>query len=141
MSENIHDKGYKRMLSKKKNFLSLLKDFINEPWTSDITEDNLELIDKEFVLKDFTEKEADIIYKVTYEGREFIVYCLLELQSTVDYTHERKHPPKFNMKFSRVSLHSRKRKAHFFSLAGIYDAFPAVGLYGGVAAENIYGYA
>jgi hypothetical protein len=37
-------------------------------------------------LKDFTEKEADIIYKLKYKGREIIFYCLLELQSTVDYT-------------------------------------------------------
>jgi len=86
LPENIHDKGYKRILSVKKNFLDTHRSFIREPWVWDITEDNLTLIDKEFILKDFTEKEADIIYKVSYKGREFIFYCLLELQSGVDYT-------------------------------------------------------
>ncbi len=36
-----------------------------------INEDNIVLIDKEFILEDFKE-EADLIYKVNIEGRDII---------------------------------------------------------------------
>ena len=86
MSENIHDKGYKGILGKKKNFLSLLKNFVHEPWISEIQEEDLELIDKEFISVNFKQKEADIIYKLSFKGKEVFFYCLLELQSSVDYS-------------------------------------------------------
>ena len=86
MSEKIHDKGYKRILAQKKNFLSFLQTFVQAEWVSEITEESLTLIDKEFIPKDFKEREADIIYSVKLNGKEVIFYCLLELQSSVDYT-------------------------------------------------------
>ena len=89
MAENIHDKGYKRLLSKKRNFLNMLKDFIGESWVGQISEEDLVLIDKEFILKDFKEKEADVIYSVKLkdaDNTEVLFYCLIELQSSVDYT-------------------------------------------------------
>jgi predicted transposase YdaD len=36
MPENIHDKGYKRILSKKRNFLDLLKHHIKAQWVDRI---------------------------------------------------------------------------------------------------------
>jgi len=86
MSDQIHDKGYKRILSQKKQFLSLLKDYIREPWMQSLTEDNLELVEGSFIPSDFKDKEADIVYKLNINGKDVIVYCLLELQSTVDFT-------------------------------------------------------
>jgi predicted transposase/invertase (TIGR01784 family) len=86
MPEKVHDKGYKRILSKKKNFLDLLKCHVQASWVNELREENLELIDKQFILKDFRDKEADIIYKATLDGRQAIFYVLLELQATVDYT-------------------------------------------------------
>ena len=89
MAEKIHDKGYKRILSKKKHFLSLLKDYISESWVTQINEDDLLLVNKEFILKDFKSKEADIIYRVKLndaDKTEVLFYCLIELQSGVDYT-------------------------------------------------------
>ncbi len=83
---NTHDKGYRRILTKKKHFISLLHSFIKEDWAQDINEDDIELIDKKFVTKDFRDKEADIIYRVNLHGRQIIFYCLLELQSSVDFT-------------------------------------------------------
>jgi hypothetical protein len=41
LPENIHDKGYKQMLSKKANFLSLLRNFIDEPWVRELKEETL----------------------------------------------------------------------------------------------------
>lgn len=48
-----HDLGYKHILSSKKNFLQFLKGFVKKDWVDLIKEDNLILIDKEFILKDF----------------------------------------------------------------------------------------
>jgi predicted transposase/invertase (TIGR01784 family) len=44
----------------------------------------VELVDKTFILQDFKDKEADLVYKVKMDGKEVYFY-LLELQSTVDF--------------------------------------------------------
>ncbi len=70
MPENIHDKGYRRLLGKKRNFLSLVRDFIAEPWVYGLKEENLELVDKNFIPPDFREKESDLIYQATVQDRK-----------------------------------------------------------------------
>jgi predicted transposase/invertase (TIGR01784 family) len=82
---NEHDLGYKHILSHKKNFVEFLKGFVKKDWVKLIEEENLVLIDKEFILEDFKEEEADIVYKVNIDGNEIIFYILLELQSKVDF--------------------------------------------------------
>jgi predicted transposase/invertase (TIGR01784 family) len=82
---NEHDVGYKHILSNKKNFIDFLKGFVKKDWVNLIEEENLILIDKEFIQEDFKEKEADIVYKVNIDGKDIIFYILLELQSKVDY--------------------------------------------------------
>ena len=86
LPENIHDKGYRRILSNKTNFLNLLKDFVKASWVEEIKEDDIEIIDKSFVPKDFQEKESDLIYRLKFNETEAIFYCLIEFQSSVDYT-------------------------------------------------------
>jgi hypothetical protein len=49
MPEQIHDKGYKRILSKKRNFLDLLKHHIKAQWVDRISEDDLELVNDQYV--------------------------------------------------------------------------------------------
>jgi predicted transposase/invertase (TIGR01784 family) len=78
--------GYKRILSEKKYFISLLHDFIHEDWAKEICEDDVELIDKEFILKDLEDRESDIIYRMKIKNRIVVFYFLLELQSKVDFT-------------------------------------------------------
>jgi len=88
MSDNYrkpHDKRNKEVFRNKKAFLSLLKDHINEPWTKDLNEDSLRLSNKTFILQDFSEKEADVVYEAEINGTKIIFYILLEIQSTVDY--------------------------------------------------------
>ena len=80
-----HDKGYRQILTNKKSFLQLIKSFIKENWVNDINEDDLILVNKSYITKEFTEKEADIVYKLKTRQTEIIFYILLELQSTVDY--------------------------------------------------------
>ena len=82
---NPHDKRHKELFSNKKSFLSLLKDCVKEPWVDKLDEDSLHKSTNSFILQDFAEKEADIVYEATINGTLVIFYILLELQSTVDY--------------------------------------------------------
>ncbi len=55
-------------------------------WAQEIAEQDLILINKSYILQDFSDKEADIIYRLRLRDSEVIFYVLLELQSTVDQT-------------------------------------------------------
>jgi predicted transposase/invertase (TIGR01784 family) len=66
--------------------LDFVKNHIAAPWTEQINADDLELIDGQFVTKDFRDKETDIVYKAKIDGRNIIFYVLLELQSKPDFT-------------------------------------------------------
>jgi predicted transposase/invertase (TIGR01784 family) len=80
------DKGYKQLLANKQTFRELLQTFVGEDWAQEIAEQDLILINKSYILQDFSDKEADIIYKLRLRESEVIFYVLLELQSTVDQT-------------------------------------------------------
>ncbi len=80
-----HDRAYKDIFTNKKSFLNLLKSFIHEPWVKEIDENGLELINRSYILPDYIKKETDIVYRLKIAEREIIFYCLLELQSKVDY--------------------------------------------------------
>ncbi|MCC9294265.1 Rpn family recombination-promoting nuclease/putative transposase [Clostridium sp. WLY-B-L2] len=80
-----HDVGYKYIFSHKETFLELLRGFVKEDWVDLIKSEDLILIDKSYVLEDFSEEESDIVYKVNLDGRDVIFYILLEFQSRVDY--------------------------------------------------------
>lgn len=82
---NVHDVGYKAILSNKKTFVELLKTFVKKDWANQVDESNLVRIDHSYVLQDFSEKESDIVYKLKISDSEVIFYCLLELQSSVDF--------------------------------------------------------
>ena len=81
-----HDLGYKSLLSKKNNFLHLLRKYIGAKWVNEISEDDLMLMDKSFILPDYKDKESDIIYRLRLKGKDIFFYVLLELQSSVDFT-------------------------------------------------------
>ncbi|MGI6649373.1 MAG: Rpn family recombination-promoting nuclease/putative transposase [Bacillota bacterium] len=80
-----HDKGYRQLLANKKTFLQLIKSFVKEPWVENINEEALVKLDRSFVLKDFTDKEADIVYRLKTNDKDIFFYILLELQSSVDF--------------------------------------------------------
>jgi len=83
---NIHDKTYKSFFENKEIFLELLQSFVKESWTSKLTTDGLVQDKSYYVVRDYEEMEADIVYTATIDGQEVIFYILLELQSTVDYS-------------------------------------------------------
>lgn len=80
------DKGYRQLLTNRKTFLELLQTFVGEGWVNEIDESDLILVNKTYVLQDFSDREADIVYRLRLKGTEVIFYVLLELQSTVDHT-------------------------------------------------------
>jgi hypothetical protein len=82
---NPHDKGYKYLLSSEKVFLELLQSFVNASWVQQIDPRRMTRIDKSYILQDFNEKEADLVYRVKLKDQEVIFYLLLEMQSTVDF--------------------------------------------------------
>lgn len=83
---NIHDKGYKDLLTNKNIFEDLIKSFVKKSWSKDISKDNLELVNKSFVLSDYEEMESDILYKAKIGEDEVMFYILVEMQSTPDYS-------------------------------------------------------
>ena len=86
MPDQIYDKSYKTLLSKKRNFLMMLRSFVNKKWVDKIKESSLIRVDTEFVLPDFTKRIADNIYRAEFEDSVFYFYILNELQSTPDFT-------------------------------------------------------
>ena len=45
--ENYHDKGYKELLSKRRNFVKFLRHFVKSEWVKHVEESDLHLCDKE----------------------------------------------------------------------------------------------
>ena len=77
--DNPHDKGYKRIFSIKKNFLDFIKKYIAFYWMMELTEKDLELIDKEFITDQFDTYESDLVYKVNTKKGSVYLFFLLEL--------------------------------------------------------------
>ena len=85
-TDNPHDKGYKRIFSIKKHFLHFIKKYIALEWMMDLKEEDLELIDKEFITDQFDTYESDLVYKVYTKESVVYLFFLLELQSYNDFT-------------------------------------------------------
>jgi predicted transposase/invertase (TIGR01784 family) len=79
-----HDKRYKKLFARTGNIMDFLTNFTEfKELVKDAAEEDFQLIDKEFITKDYRDREADIIYRVRLKDREIIFYLLLELQSSV----------------------------------------------------------
>jgi len=82
-----HDEGYKGILSHNEVFLHFLrKYFASAAWTANISDDELERIDKSFITKEYRKMDSDVIYKLKINNTDVYFYVLLELQSRVDFT-------------------------------------------------------
>jgi hypothetical protein len=89
-----HDKGFRDLLSNVSVFVSLLRAFVKSKWAALVEPDQLELVHTSFVTSGFEKRDADIIYKLKRKRRslksgrlthDVYFYCLLELQSGVDF--------------------------------------------------------
>ncbi len=81
---NIHDSGYKRLLSNRTIFRQLVETFVNEEWVQSLDFDTSEPLDKSFISEHYKETESDLIFKIQGHDREVYIYILIEFQSTVD---------------------------------------------------------
>ncbi|MDR2591532.1 MAG: Rpn family recombination-promoting nuclease/putative transposase, partial [Chitinispirillales bacterium] len=81
-----HDESYKATLSNNEAIFHFLKKYIAEPWTANISTDDIERIDKSFITKEYCHIDSDLIYKLKIDGSDVYFYVLLELQSQVDFT-------------------------------------------------------
>ncbi len=70
---NIHDKSYKTLFSNKQIFLNLINEFTENEWKKDLQADKLILVDKSYILSDYEELEADIVYRANmgHNNRSF----------------------------------------------------------------------
>jgi len=82
-----HDTRSKELFYNKEVFYSLLKDCVKADWIDDLDKDSLKRSSTSYILNDFKQKEADIVYEATNRSgkQKVIFYVLMELQSKVDY--------------------------------------------------------
>lgn len=80
-----HDTSYRFLLSSKKLFVELLRSFVDKGWVDAVDEAKVQTVPRSFILPDFQQKEADIVYQVNVNGQDVLFYLLLELQSSVDF--------------------------------------------------------
>ncbi|MDR1136404.1 MAG: Rpn family recombination-promoting nuclease/putative transposase [Clostridiales Family XIII bacterium] len=69
-NDNKYDKGYRRILSHKRNFYDFVKNHIAAPWVDQLDAEYLKHVNAKFVTKDLKDKESDIIYKAKIENRD-----------------------------------------------------------------------
>lgn len=79
-----HDKGYKELYSNKEVFLDLLHNILRLDWAEDVKPEDLTLVNKSYVAADYSEMESDLVYRMRLDGKDTIVYVLMEMQSAVD---------------------------------------------------------
>lgn len=84
MTTTLHDSGYKKLFSNHTIFRQLVETFIHEEWVKEVDFTQAETLDKSFISNHYKETESDLIYKVTFKGREAYLIILLEFQSSVD---------------------------------------------------------
>ena len=75
-----YDNAYKYLFSNKRIFFQLVTSFVKEDFVTEITLDNIELLDKSFVSDEFLARESDIIYRIKLKDSEVYIYFLLEFQ-------------------------------------------------------------
>ena len=85
-TNNPHDKGYKRIFKVKKNFLDFIQKYVALDWMMELTVEDIELLDKEFVTDQFETYESDFVYKIHVKGNDIYMFFLQELQSSNDFS-------------------------------------------------------
>ncbi len=75
------DKIFKEILSNKKEFLKFIKKYFGNEINKELSENDIERYNKEFITSKFERQEADIVYKIPKEN----LYIIVEHQSKIDY--------------------------------------------------------
>ncbi|MEG0153646.1 MAG: Rpn family recombination-promoting nuclease/putative transposase, partial [Cellulosilyticaceae bacterium] len=83
---HIHDKSYRSFFENKEIFLELLQSFVKEKWTTQLKKEDLHQDSTRYIVRDYDQIEADVVYTATINNQEVVFITLLEFQSSVDYT-------------------------------------------------------
>ncbi len=75
------DKIFKEILSNKKEVINFMKKYFKDEIFENLTENDIEKYNKEFITSRFEKQEADIVYQIPKEN----FYIIIEHQSRVDY--------------------------------------------------------
>ena len=88
LPHDIHDRGYKYLLSFKKIFQQLIEGHVKEEWKDKLDFSKSKRIEKSFIFEAFEAQESDILYKVPLIGanKDVYLYVLIEHQSSVDFS-------------------------------------------------------
>jgi uncharacterized protein YlbG (UPF0298 family) len=70
----FHDHGYKYLFSNPTLVRYLITTFVKEDWVKGIDFTRMEKLDKEFIGEEYDRRESDIIYKVSFQGKEAIIH-------------------------------------------------------------------
>jgi len=79
------DSIFKTVYQNKAMFLMFVQDFIKQDWVKGLTIEDLKLHPSLFPEILETDRESDVVYKITKDENEIFVFIMLENQSTVDY--------------------------------------------------------
>ena len=79
------DSIFKTIFRNKKMFLMFVQSFVKQKWVQEITEDDLEYHPSLFPEIIESDRESDVVYKITKDSEEIYVFIMLENQSTVDF--------------------------------------------------------
>ena len=75
---NRHDKIVRKILSRKKETVKFLNDFLNIE--EKIEEENIEQCSTDFITKQYQNRQSDLVFKIKNKP----IYFLIEHQSTID---------------------------------------------------------
>lgn len=83
-SANAHDKRYKRLFSNPLIVEELMNCFVDIDFVNELDYSTLELQEKSFINEEHKHSEADMIWKINFQGNDVFIYLLIEFQSKVD---------------------------------------------------------
>ena len=75
-----HDKGYKRVFSRNRNFLHFIKKYIKndeftDDWRNNIDENDLIRINTTLINAEFKKRESDVIYRMKLKTGRLFSMC------------------------------------------------------------------
>ncbi|BCS82115.1 Rpn family recombination-promoting nuclease/putative transposase [Anaerocellum diazotrophicum] len=80
---NEHDSTFKLLFENPKDIYLLLSKIINYSWANEIRESSIEIKKTNYITKEFSQVEADVVAKARLKDRDVYFYILIENQSTV----------------------------------------------------------
>ncbi|AZT89419.1 Rpn family recombination-promoting nuclease/putative transposase [Caldicellulosiruptor changbaiensis] len=78
-----HDSTFKLLFENPKDIYLLVSKIINYSWANEIRESSIEIKKTNYITKEFSQVEADVVAKARLKDRDVYFYILIENQSTV----------------------------------------------------------